>query len=227
MYVIVDNRELVTTVYSNGFEKVGISALGLDAASFSDWIRSAADADLFAVDAFFIGNCDQRARWPRQIRVQGSTAPIIALTEAMSLDETLELFAAGVDDVVRKPVHVAELQARVGAIHRRAVASTRVESADVAMLKVFFDGRDPEVHGAVLALPRRERRILEYLARNVGRRVSKTQIFNNVYGVLSEDVDENVIESHISKLRKKLKSAAGVDLIDSRRYLGYTLTADA
>ncbi|WP_181704738.1 response regulator transcription factor [Chthonobacter rhizosphaerae] len=227
MYVIVDNRQLVTTVYSSGFEKAGISALGLDPGSFSDWIRSASDSDIFAVDAFFIGNGDQRARWPRQIRVQGSTAPIIALIEAPSLEETLELFAAGVDDVVRKPVHVAELQARVGAIHRRSVAATRQEGTDIGVLKVFFDGRDPEVHGEAMPLPRRERRILEYLARNVGRRVSKTQIFNNVYGVLSEDVDEDVIESHISKLRKKLKQAAGVDLIDSRRYLGYTLTTDA
>jgi hypothetical protein len=60
-------------------------------------------------------------------------------------------------------------------------------------------------------LPRRERRILEYLIANRGRRVTKTQIFNAIYGIFDEDVEENVVESHISKLRKKLRKKLGVD----------------
>jgi DNA-binding response OmpR family regulator len=74
-----------------------------------------------------------------------------------------------------------------------------------------------------LPLPRRECRILEYLVRNRGRRVTKTQIFNAVYGLFDENVDENVVESHISKLRKKLKHGLGYDPIDSKRYLGYCI----
>ena len=77
--------------------------------------------------------------------------------------------------------------------------------------------------GEVLPLPRRERRILEYLVNNMGCRVTKTQIFNSVYGLFSEDIDENVIESHISKLRKRLRHRLGHDPIDSQRYLGYRL----
>jgi two-component system, OmpR family, flagellar system response regulator FtcR len=64
---------------------------------------------------------------------------------------------------------------------------------------------------------------LEFLLRCRGRRVSKTQIFNAVYGLFDEDVDENVIESHISKLRKKLKHRLGFDPIDSKRFLGYCI----
>ena len=77
--------------------------------------------------------------------------------------------------------------------------------------------------GVPLPLPRRECRILEYLVRNRGRRVTKTQIFNAVYGLFDENVDENVVESHISKLRKKLKHRLGYDPIDSKRYLGYCI----
>jgi DNA-binding response OmpR family regulator len=51
------------------------------------------------------------------------------------------------------------------------------------IIQVYYDGRDPEVGGEVMELPRRERRILEYLVRNKGRRVTKTQIFNAVYGM--------------------------------------------
>jgi len=93
----------------------------------------------------------------------------------------------------------------------------------VGELRVFFDGRDPQLKGVSLPLPRRERRILEYLVNNRGRRVSKAQIFNSIYGIFDEDVEENVVESHISKLRKKLRCQLGYDPINSVRYLGYRL----
>ena len=123
--------------------------------------------------------------------------------------------------MLRKPVHVREILARVGAISRRVMGENGHVS--IGDLKVYFDGREAEVRGEPLPLPRRERRILECLVRNRGRRLSKTQIFNAVYGIFDEDVDENVVESHISKLRKKLKHRLGYDPIDSKRYLGYCL----
>ena len=72
-------------------------------------------------------------------------------------------------------------------------------------------------------LPRRERRILEYLAANRMRRVSRSAIFNAVYGLFDDEVEESVVESHISKLRKKLRHALGYDPIDTKRFLGYQL----
>ena len=136
----------------------------------------------------------------------------------------------GVDDVVRKPVHVRELLARLGAIRRRPEADQQAAadkaSASHGDLRVYFDGRDPDVCGETLRLPRRERRILEFLVRNKGRRVTKAQIFNSIYGIFDEDVEENVVESHVSKLRKKLRSHLGYDPIDSKRYLGYCIQFD-
>ena len=52
--------------------------------------------------------------------------------------------------------------------------------------------------------------------------MTKAQIFNSVYGLFNEDIDENVVESHISKLRKRLRHRLGYDPIQSQRYLGYT-----
>lgn len=112
---------------------------------------------------------------------------------------------------------------RIGAIRRRV--ETESDGATVGELRVFFDGRDPEVRGEPLPLPRRERRILEYLVGNQGRRVTKSQIFNSIYGLFDENVVEDVVESHISKLRKKLRHRLGFDPIDSKRYLGYCLAA--
>jgi DNA-binding response OmpR family regulator len=220
VYVIVDERELVTAGYASCFGREGVSSTGFCPSEFRDWVETVPAPDLTAVEAFLIGECSSRAQYPRLIRDR-STAPVIAMNDTHSLAETLDLFAAGVDDVVRKPIHVREILARVEAIRRRVGSGE--EATVVGQIRVYFDGRDPVVGGSVLPLPRRERRILEYLVSNRGRRVSKAQIFNAVYGIFDEDVLENVVESHISKLRKKLRGRLGFDPIESKRYLGYCL----
>jgi two-component system, OmpR family, flagellar system response regulator FtcR len=225
MIVVVDERETVTEGYSSWFDREGISACGLTPGEFESWISAVSEADMRSVEAFLLGECGKRSVLAKIIRRRSATAAIIAMNENRSLEETLDLFAAGVDDVVRKPIHVREIIARVKAIRRRA--SGAPDYTDVGEMRVFFDGRDPEVKGEVLQLPRRERRILEYLVGNRGCRINKTQIFNSVYGLFSEDIDENVVESHISKLRKRLRHRLGYDPIDSKRYLGYRLVVDA
>ncbi|WP_374309743.1 response regulator transcription factor [Methylocella sp.] len=220
MLVIVDEREIVTSGYASRFVSEGVASASFRPDDFRDWVATVGDNDIDAVEAFLLGDCHERSHYPRMIR-ERSRAPLIAMNDAPCLEQTLDLFAAGVDDVVRKPIHVREILARVGAIRRR-----REKDADyvsIGDLRVFADGRDPELHGRTLALPRRERRILEYLVENRGRRVTKSQIFNSIYGIYDENVEENVVESHISKLRKKLRRQLGYDPIDSVRYLGYRL----
>jgi len=218
MYIIVDERNIVSGGYSSSLDKEGVSSAGIDPIDFKEWIDKLSDTDVHAVEAFLIGDCHNRDALPKLIR-ERSRAPVLCLNDRQSLDDTIGLFAAGVDDVLRKPVHVREILARVGAINRRAFGENG--HVTIGELRVYFDGRDPEIAGIVLQLPRRERRILECLVRNRGRRVTKAQIFNAVYGLFDENVDENVVESHISKLRKKLKPRLGYDPIDSKRYLGY------
>jgi len=220
VYVIVDDRDVVTKGYSSWFQREGVSSTGFCPTEFREWVETAADGDLSAVEAFLLGDCEGRGAFPRMIRGR-SKAPMIAMNERSGLEQTLELFAAGVDDVVRKPIHVREILARVGAIRRRVQKDT--DRATIGEMSVFSDGRDPIVRGEVLELPRRERRILEYLVANRGKRVTKTQIFNAIYGIFDEDVEEDVVESHISKLRKKLRHRLGYDPIDSKRYLGYSI----
>jgi DNA-binding response OmpR family regulator len=224
MIVVVDERATVTQGYTAWFNREGISACGLAPGEFDGWVQTVSDPDVLAVEAFLLGACGNRGALSKIIRRRSSSAAIIAMNENRSLEETLDLFAAGVDDVVRKPIHVREIIARIKAIRRRA--SGAPDYSDVGEMRVYFDGRDPEINGEVLQLPRRERRILEYLVSNRGCRINKTQIFNSVYGLFSEDIDENVVESHISKLRKRLRHRLGYDPIDSKRYLGYRLVLD-
>jgi len=220
MIVVVDERELVKNGYTSLFGREGIPSTGFDPKEFGEWVQTAADSDVAAVEAFLIGQGEHVHQLPRAIRDR-TLAPVIAVSDHPSLEATLALFDCGVDDVVRKPVHPREILARAAAIRRRLKAIANF--TDVGAIRVFSDGRDPEVHGEVFALPRRERRILEYLISNRGRRVTKTQIFNAIYGIFDEEVEENVVESHISKLRKKLRKKLGFDPVDSKRFLGYCI----
>jgi DNA-binding response OmpR family regulator len=221
MIVIVDERDDVKTVFTSWFDAEGIAATGLSPHDCDNWVRSVTDPEITAIEAVLLGNCKDRAELSRTIRSR-SSAPLIALNEQRSLEETLGLFAAGFDDVVRKPVHVREILARIQAIRRRLRGNETFVSGGGA-LRIYDDGRDPEVNGEVVTLPRRERRILEFLARHKGRRVTKSQIYNAVYGLFNDDIGETVIESHISKLRKRLRAKLGFDPIDSQRFLGYRL----
>jgi DNA-binding response OmpR family regulator len=220
MYIVVDERQMVTAGYVASFDREGVPSLGLYSGEFQDWLTSAPRADLEAVQGFLLGDFQERLACAETIR-RHSRAPIIALSEVRSLQQTLELFTASFDDVVPKPVHVREILARSEAIWRRMNGQAAPERG-TERLKVFFDGRDPEIDGQSLALPRRERHILEYLVRNRGRRMTKTQIFNAIYGLYSNDVEESVIEGHVSKLRKKLRSRLGYDPIEAKRYIGYS-----
>lgn len=221
MFIIVDSREIVTAGYASAFEREGYASLELQPSELPDWLEITCAQDLSSVDAILLGECAERCAYVASIRTRCPEAQIVALEDTANLESTLELFSAGIDDVLKKPVHVREIIARVGAFRRRI--TSRNNSAGTGAIEVFFDGRDPLVGGDVMELPRRERRILEYLVKNKGRRVTKTQIFNAVYGVMNDGVDECVVESHISKLRKKLRNKLDFDAIESTRYIGYML----
>ncbi len=223
MIIIVDDRDLVMEGYESSFGREGIKAVGFAADDFGGWVETAAEDDVSAVDAFLLGNFEGRHTLASIIK-RRTAAAIIAMDDTKSLGKTLDLFAAGVDDVVAKPCHVREILARIGAISRRGERESG--ALTVGEIQVFRDGRDPNVGGAPFPLPRRELRILEFLVVNKDRRVTKAQIFNSVYGLFDQDIDDNVIESHISKLRKRLRALLGKDPIDSKRHLGYRLIAE-
>ena len=212
MIVIVDDRDAVLEAYRGMFSRIGYSVFGMNSSEVEDWLESSPADELDSVQSFLVGESNDEDRLINALRAR-TRVPIIAMLETGSLDETLQRFDIGADDVVRKPVHVREILARISAIRRRAQDSKTY--IDCGRLRVFMDGRDPLIDGKPFPLPRRE------------RRASRTQVYNAVYGVLEEHVEECVIESHISKLRKKLTKALGMNVIDSRRYLGYRLDIEA
>ena len=220
MYVLIDQNALVATGFSASLAREGVPLASFQPAEFPQWLQSAQTTDLQIVEAFLVGACDHAEAISKSIR-RHSRAPIIALRDQTTLESTLALFEAGADDVVRKPVNARELLARVEAVRRRA--RMEPEATAIGRLKVYFDGRYPEIDDREFALPRRERRILEFLVLHRGKWVTKQQVFAATYGIFDDEVQESVVESHISKLRRKLTATLGYDPIESRRYLGYRI----
>ncbi|MFA5957154.1 response regulator transcription factor [Hyphomicrobium sp.] len=220
MFVVLDDRSTVAAGYVACFDREGVAATAVEPGEFFEWFELINDADVAVIEGFLIGSVMNKRQISARIRSR-CRAPLIGLIEARALSETLDLFSLGFDDVLAKPFHVREVLARSGAIRRRMQIVD--ECVDIAGVRIFFDGRDPIVSGEVLPLPRRERRILECLVLSRNTRITKTQIFNRVYGIFNDEIHENVIESHISRLRKRLKQRLGYDPIDSQRFLGYRL----
>ncbi|MFA9428993.1 response regulator transcription factor [Egicoccus sp. AB-alg2] len=154
----------------------------------------------------------------RTIRARGDV-PIIFVTALGDLDDRLAGFEAGGDDYVTKPFSTVELLARVQALLRRA---GRLESQawQVDDLVVDEAARTAVRGGTPLELTRTEFDLLITLGRNIGTVVSKSRLLALVWGF--ESYDENLVEVHISALRRKLE-AQGDRLIHTVRGVGYVL----
>lgn len=150
-----------------------------------------------------------------------SLAPILFLTGRDSVADRLAGFDAGGDDYLVKPFAVEELSVRVRALLRRALRQGR-PAVKVADLVVDDAKRTITRGGKELQLTPREYRLLVALAARAGQPVTKVELLAEVWGDANHD--PNVVEAHMSGLRRKLE-AEGPRLVHTLRGVGYVLRA--
>lgn len=143
--------------------------------------------------------------------------PIVFVTAADALDERLRGFAVGADDYIVKPFAASELLARVRAVLRRAGRLTS-PTHQVFDLLVDEANRTARRAGHDLQLTKLEFDLLAVLSRSPGKLFSKAQLLSLVWGF--EGYDDNLVEVHISALRRKLEAHGG-RLIHTERGEGY------
>ena len=145
---------------------------------------------------------------------------VVMLTARDGVPDRLRGLTGGADDYVTKPFVLAELVARVEAVLRRLGRTPA--TMQIGGLVVDTDSGVVLYDGEAVELTATEFRLLGYLAAQRGRVVSKTQILTAVWGY--DDYDPNLVEVHISALRRKLE-AHGPRVVHTVRGLGYVLRA--
>ncbi|MEU4740406.1 response regulator transcription factor [Actinosynnema sp. NPDC023658] len=148
-------------------------------------------------------------------------AGVVMLTARDGVSDRLRGLDRGADDYVVKPFVLAELVARVSAVLRRLGRTP--STVQIGDLLVDADSAVVLRGDAPIELTATELRLLRYLAVQRGRVVGKTQILTAVWGY--EDYDPNLVEVHVSALRRKLEEH-GPRLLHTVRGLGYVLRAD-
>jgi two-component system copper resistance phosphate regulon response regulator CusR len=158
----------------------------------------------------------------RELRQSGFRAPILMLTALGSVDDRVAGLDSGADDYLSKPFDFKELLARLRALARRAVA-VRPSIIRVADLSLDTASHRAERAGRPVSLTAKEYALLEFLMLNEGRVVGREQIAQHVWDE-AFDPFSNVIDVYIRRLRSKLDSTGGPQLIHTRRGEGYVLS---
>lgn len=154
---------------------------------------------------------------------RSSRAAVLLLTARDQLGDRLVGLEAGADDYLVKPFAMAELVARIHAVLRRTQPQGGVTT--LGTLSLNDDATVVTRAGRTLDLTDTERRLLGYLAAHRERVVTKTQLLSAVWGY--EGFDPNVVEVHVSSLRRKLEAGGEPRLVHTVRHHGYRLAADA
>ena len=155
----------------------------------------------------------------RRLRERGDTMPVIVLTASDSLDQKVICLEIGADDYLVKPVEVRELLARMQAIARRQMPG-KENTVRCGNLALDLRTRQFSVAGDELALPPRERSVLEALMLQNGSALSKQRLLDVIYG-MDEDASEDALEIYVHRLRKKLDASDAT--IMTLRGVGYLL----
>ncbi|MCP5197093.1 MAG: response regulator transcription factor [Gammaproteobacteria bacterium] len=223
LLLIEDDLKIVSFV-SKGFKEAGFivehagdGKTGLQMALASSYDVAVMDIMLPGLDGLSIID---------ELRQRRSKLPVIILSAKRSLDERIEGLQAGGDDYLTKPFAFTELLARVQALIRRASAIPEPTGITVGDLSIDLLRRSVMRGGKKIDLQPREFALLEYLARNTGRVVSKTMIMERVWDY-NFDPQTNIVESRICRLRDKVDKGFDTPLIHTVRGTGYVLKEDS
>jgi two-component system OmpR family response regulator len=228
--LVVDDEAPITELLSTALRYMGyeVSTAATGSAALESASRTPPDLvvlDVMLPDIDGFEVC-------RRLRQDGDFVPVIFLTARDAEDDRVTGFIRGGDDYVTKPFSLEELTLRIAALLRRtrAVGAGSGTGPESQRLKYRDLEMDEDRHqvwraGEEVRLSPTEFRLLRYLLLNAERVLSKQQILDHVWQY-DFNGDDNVVETYISYLRRKL-DAGHNKLIRTVRGFGYTLRAEA
>jgi two-component system, OmpR family, response regulator len=159
------------------------------------------------------------------VRSIGIRTPVLMLSSLGDVDERVRGLRAGGDDYLTKPFDPEEMAARLEALLRRnqSPAAPAQTTLSVGPLELDLISRKAQRDGRHIELLPTEFRVLEFMMRHVGQTVTRTMLFEAVWGY-HFDPGTNLIDVHMGRLRKKIDPSGVKPLIETVRGAGYILS---
>ena len=158
----------------------------------------------------------------KAMRTARVDTPVLLLTALDSVDDRVRGLDAGADDYLSKPFAFQELLARLRALGRRRVQPREPDRLETADLVLDLQRRRAVRSGKVIELSPKEFALLEFLLRNEGRVVTRSQILDHVWG-FEYSPDSNLVDVYVTYLRRKVDRGHDRRLIRTVRGVGYAL----
>jgi DNA-binding response OmpR family regulator len=158
----------------------------------------------------------------RQLNIQ---TPVLMISALSDVDERVRGLRSGGDDYLTKPFSMVEMVARLEVLLRNPAANGADHCLCLGNLKLELIDQRLTCDGTPIALLPTEFKLLTYLLRNAGQLVTRTMLFQEVWGY-HFDPGTNIIEVHIGRLRKKIEGLA-TPVIQTVRGAGYVLVEKA
>jgi len=220
--VLVEDESELANEIRMALERLGHLVRTASIAEAADAAR-VGDAALLIMDRMVFGE-DSLATL-EVLRKEGVKVPVLVISALSSIDERVRGLRAGGDDYLAKPFAMAEFVARVEALLRRLedVRTTKLRAGDLEMDLIEQTVRRGDTR--IDLLPR-EFKLLEYFLRHQGRVITRAMLLQDVWHY-NFSIETNVVDVHISNLRKKIDVRGVPSLIVNIRGAGFMLNANA
>ena len=133
--------------------------------------------------------------------------PVVIVTAKDEEQSIVRGLEAGADDYLVKPVRRAELVARVAAVLRRTAGPSR-DQLDAEPYSLNLNDKTVSLNRETISLTNREFELALFLFRNAGKMVSRSHLLEAIWGIENKAVSTRTVDTHVSRLRKKLKLGA-------------------
>lgn len=177
-------------------------------------------ADLILLDRMLPGCSGTQLL--KKLRESGDPTPVLMLTALGTLSDRVEGLDMGADDYLVKPFAIEELMARIRSLSRRGTGTAALKTDALVYEDLTYRPQIGELKGPAgsCTLSKREGSLFEVFLRNPNQTLSRGQLLNKVWGILSEVEDGN-LDNYIFFLRRRLKSLSSVTSIQTVRGIGY------
>ena len=222
--LLVEDNERVASFVRKGLSEEGHTVDYADNGRDGLFLASSERYDVIILDRMLPGGIDGIGII-EALRKTGNKTPVLILSALADVHERIQGLRAGGDDYLTKPFAFGELSARVEALMRRGQPAESRTALSVGDLTMDLLARKVTRGGQAIALQPREFKLLEYLLNHAGQVVTRTMLLENVWDY-HFDPQTNVIDTHISNLRRKIDSGFDKPLLHTVRGAGYRLSDD-